>query len=432
MSKAVVGGVMETGLNDGLCFDQLEVGSSMSIIVMVCRSWDCDNVHGRYMSTDYIFSDRNGDSIHATARSNIAHYFVNKLKEGSTVFKKVSVDHGGFERYPFQIVQFEDLEVTNNKYFVDVIGYVTTTDNVSTTSTGKRTLEFNLRNERGGHMAVTLWGKLGESFIAQKAKKVGVYTVTLSSMSVKHYLESLALSSSSSTLIIDSNNIPLLESFNASLRYRLMVDVKDMTSNFVVVLFDEAGKQLVKKSAKSLLDEQELSTNNDDMVLPEEFRCLIGGTYMFELRSHTYYQYGDYESFNCAQVLLPGSASYASSSSVDDILEPATVPALSSPVKKAPQFGVVTPDKRADKRSSNLDCTGTDSEGVLGKAGHALSMDVKTDLDMGFEVNVTPGKRDPLSEQEDDVDDKDCGEDSGAGTVGKKRRAYIVDSEDEE
>ncbi|KAK9049492.1 hypothetical protein SSX86_031539 [Deinandra increscens subsp. villosa] len=499
MSKAVVGGVMETGLNDGLCFDQLEVGSSMSIVVMVCRSWDSDNVHGRYISTDYIFSDRNGDSIHATARSNVAHYFVDKLKEGclyllknftvvknrpayrilkdsqymielqgSTVFKKVSVDHGGFERYHFQIVQFEDLEVTNNKYFVDVIGYVTTAANVSTTSTGKRALEFNLRNERGGHVAVTLWGKLGESFIAQKAKKAGVYTVILSSMSVKQYLGilfnlytclsvihvpctkclplsgSLVLSSSSSTLIIDSNNIPLLESFNASLRgvdlraetqpardgphavttiaellqnsvqitgirtknswfnftctggrcrkgvtrkdgtfwceacdnavyfprarYRLMVDVKDMTGNVVVVLFDEAGEQLVKKSAKSLLDEQEQSTNNDDMVLPEALRCLIGGTYMFELRSHTYYQYGEYESFNCAQVLLPGSANYASPSSVDDILDPAAVPALSSPVKKALQFGVVTPDKRAEKRSSNLDCTGTDSEGVPGKA----------------------------------------------------------------
>ncbi|KAK9053094.1 hypothetical protein SSX86_029724 [Deinandra increscens subsp. villosa] len=563
MSKAVAGGVMETGLDDGLCFDQLEVGSSMSIVVMVCRSWDSDNVHGRYISTDYIFSDRNGDSIHATARSNVAHYFVDKLKEGclyllknftvvknrpayrilkdsqymielhgSTVFKKVSVDHGGFERYPFQIVQFEDLEVTNNKYFVDVIGYVTTADNVSTTSTGRRMLEFNLRNERGRHMAVTLWGKLSESFIAQKAKKAGVYTVILSSMTVKQYLGSLGLSSSSATLIIDSNNIPLLESFNASLRgvdlraetqpardgphavttiaellqsarqdkkkavvfrnsiqitgirtknswfnftctggrcrkgvtrkdgsfwceacdnavyfprarYRLMVDVKDMTGNVVVVLFDEAGEQLVKKSAKTLLDEQEQSTNSDDMVLPEALRCLIGGTYLFELRSHTYYQYGEYESFNCAQVLLPGSANIASPSSVDEILDPAAVPALSSPVKKAPQIGVVTPDKRAEKRSSNLDCTGTDSEGVPGKAQHGLSVDVRSGSDVGSEVNVVPEKRlkkvtggeahdpvegtsqlimDSLSEKEDDVDGKDSGGDSVAGTVGKKSR----------
>ncbi|KAK9053320.1 hypothetical protein SSX86_029953 [Deinandra increscens subsp. villosa] len=418
MSKAVVGGVMETGLNDGLCFDQLEVGSSMSIVFMVCRSWDCDNVHGRYMSTDYIFSDRNGDSIHATARSNIAHYFVDKLKEGCLyLLKNITVVKN---RHAYRVLK-------DSQYMIEL----------------------------GGHVAVTLWGKLGESFIAQKAKKAGVYTIILSLMS------SLALSSSSSTLIIDSNNIPLLESFNASLRgidlraetqpardgphvvttiAELLQSArqdkkKDMTGNVVVVLFDEAGEKLVKKSAKSLLDEQELSTNSDDMALPEALRCLIGGTYMFELRSHTYYQYGEYESFSCAQVLLPGSASYASSSSVDDILEPVTVPALSLPVKKAPQFGVVTPDKRADKRSSNL-------EGVPGKAGHALSMDVKTDSDVGFEVNVAPGKRlrkvtgsetqdpvegtpqlimDPLSEQEDDVDDKDCGEDSGAGTVGKKR-----------
>ncbi|KAK9050091.1 hypothetical protein SSX86_024688 [Deinandra increscens subsp. villosa] len=565
MSKDVVGGLTETGLKDVLCFDQLELGSSMSIVVMVCRSWDCDNVHGRYISTDYIFSDKNGDSIHATARSNIAHYFVDKLKEGclyllknftvlnnrpayrivkdsrymielqgSTVFRKVSVDNGGFDRYPFHIVQFQDLEITDNKYFVDVIGYVTTADNMSTTSTGKRTLEFNLCNERGGHIAVTLWGKLGETFLAQKAKKAGVYTVILSSMSVKQYLGSLTLSSSSSTLIIDSNSIPLLEAFNASLtgvdlqadtqpardgpevvttiaellhsarqdkrkavvfrntvqitgirtknswfnftcsggrcrkgvtrkdgcfwcdacdnavyfpraRYRLIVDVKDMTGNVVVVLFDEAGEQLVKKTAKSLLDEQELSTNTDDMVLPEALRYLIGGSYMFELRSHTYYQYGEYESFNCAQVLLPGTAVYGPSSSDGCILE--------TPAKNDPRFAVVTPVKGTEKRSYSLDSTGCDSRGIPEKEGHPFSPDNKADSEMGLGVNGGIGKRlrkssgveaqdqvkdtdplimEPLSEEEVDVDAKLCEEDPVAGTMIKRRRQYIVDSTDEE
>ena len=89
-----------------------------------------------------------GKAIHCTARSNIAHNFVG-LKEGcvysiknfivqqnkdeyriirqnpfmiefdgSTRTRKVSVNTDGFNRYPFELAEFDDIEPTNNKYLI--------------------------------------------------------------------------------------------------------------------------------------------------------------------------------------------------------------------------------------------------------------------------------------------------------------------------
>ncbi|KAK9080141.1 hypothetical protein SSX86_001816 [Deinandra increscens subsp. villosa] len=186
MSKVVVDGVPETYMNDVLCFDQLHVGSSMSVIIMVCRAWDCNNVNGRYISTDYIFSDKNEDSIHATTQSNIAYYFVDKLKEGGVyLLKNFTVLKNQPE---FRILK-------ESPYMIELQGSIVV-KKVSRDHGG------------GGHVRVTLWGKLSDCFIAQKEKKAGVYTVILTSMSVKQYLGVLALSSSSSTLSVDNNSIP--------------------------------------------------------------------------------------------------------------------------------------------------------------------------------------------------------------------------------
>ncbi|GKC34591.1 hypothetical protein Tco_1046975 [Tanacetum coccineum] len=86
--------------------------------------------------------------MHCTARGNIAHNFL-RLKEGSiysvknftmyankddfrllrfahfmleldgdTVVRKSSVSSDGFDRYPFQFVEFDSLKPTNNKYLI--------------------------------------------------------------------------------------------------------------------------------------------------------------------------------------------------------------------------------------------------------------------------------------------------------------------------
>ncbi|GJW86164.1 reverse transcriptase domain-containing protein [Tanacetum coccineum] len=64
-----------------LLLKQLDLGVTGTIMVMVCRMWDVHAATGRYLSTDLIFSDAKGDLMHCTARGNITHNFL-WLKEG--------------------------------------------------------------------------------------------------------------------------------------------------------------------------------------------------------------------------------------------------------------------------------------------------------------------------------------------------------------
>ncbi|MFS7996288.1 putative nucleic acid-binding protein [Helianthus anomalus] len=90
-------------------------------------------------------------------------------------------------------------------------------------------------------------------------------------------------------------------------RFQIRADITDKTMNTVVVLFDEIAKQLVKRTAKSLVEEQLQDTSVDAPILPSALQSLIGTTYTFEIKSHTYYHFGEYESFNCANIIGPAS-----------------------------------------------------------------------------------------------------------------------------
>nr|GEV82873.1 hypothetical protein [Tanacetum cinerariifolium] len=128
--------------------DDLEIGVTGFMIVMACRIWDVNATLGRYLSTDFVIYDSKGNIMHVTARANVAHNFL-KLKEGGiysvknflvhlnkdefcflmnapfivefdgeTSVRKASVKCDGFIRYPFELVELENLEVTNNKYLI--------------------------------------------------------------------------------------------------------------------------------------------------------------------------------------------------------------------------------------------------------------------------------------------------------------------------
>ncbi|KAJ0592224.1 putative nucleic acid-binding, replication factor A [Helianthus annuus] len=401
----------------------LREGSTGPITVMVCRKWDVTSVNGRYMSTDYVVSDKKGGVMHCTARNNIAHYFFDKLKEGgiyllkgftvlntdqyrilkdspfviglngSTIVKKVDDASGSFTRYPFLLTAFEDLQPTEGKFFV---GYVTEVGPQSVKASGARTVEFNLTNERKRGVRVTLWGQLGDAMLKKKEQNPAVYSIILTSMSAKFHLGALGLSSSSSTMIIDSPEVPALQTFKTSIsyvavgdtsdpitedvvcvgtlqelvdrvradkskkkvilfrnvveitsirtknswylfacsgskcrkgltreagyfickaceskvdyprtRFRIQADVTDGTMSTVVVLFDEAAEQLVKRTARSLVEEQLKDTSIDAPILPFALAALIGTKHTFEIKSHTYYHFGDYESFTCAKIVGP-------------------------------------------------------------------------------------------------------------------------------
>ncbi|GKC70909.1 reverse transcriptase domain-containing protein [Tanacetum coccineum] len=67
--------------------NQLELGVMGTIVVMICRMWDVNVAAGRYLSTDFIVSDAEGNLMHCTARGSIAYNFL-RLKEGAIYLVK--------------------------------------------------------------------------------------------------------------------------------------------------------------------------------------------------------------------------------------------------------------------------------------------------------------------------------------------------------
>ncbi|GKA34784.1 hypothetical protein Tco_0721213 [Tanacetum coccineum] len=91
-----------------LFLENLELGLTGTIVLMFYRMWDVYAAMGHYLSTDFVVCDSKGTTMHATARSAIAHNFL-KLKE-------------------------------------DAAGYVTNVGWTVQQKTGSKTLDFHLAN----------------------------------------------------------------------------------------------------------------------------------------------------------------------------------------------------------------------------------------------------------------------------------------------
>ncbi|GKC23729.1 hypothetical protein Tco_1025879, partial [Tanacetum coccineum] len=195
--KGVSAGI--SGTKPDLFLDQLRVDVTGTIIVMIGRVWDVSAVSGRYLSTNFVVSD--AKMIHCSARASVAHNFL-RLKEGgiysvtnfavkpnkeeyrvikddsfmlefdgSTAFKRVSVKADGFVRYPLNLVGFDAIEPADNKYLIDVAGYVSNVGRTNHLNSGSKNLDFHLANHRGQSIRVTLWGNLGEVLVEKKTKQ---------------------------------------------------------------------------------------------------------------------------------------------------------------------------------------------------------------------------------------------------------------------
>ncbi|KAL6522319.1 hypothetical protein OROHE_016872 [Orobanche hederae] len=357
--------------------DELDVNVSGPIVAIVFQKWEVNAVTGRYLSTSFLISDGRGNTMYCTAKSNTTHNFVDKLKEGIIYYindftvppnkedyrimkdsaymiefdgatsMRRSVKPDDFVRHPFELIDFYNLQPTDNKFLIDVVGYVTNVGRSIQQGTSSRMLDF---------------------FPGQSKDK-------------------LYLSSSSSTLILDDAEIPALKEFNADVnvvevnkeallanqsevkagtlenlfmwarnrkndsvtficevtinnirtrkgwnypscgsdkckkaltrkegkfwceacnkpvaypvvRYRLEIDVSDSSAHTMVVMFDETATELVKCSAESLLEGED-EVAEDQPLLPHALAHIIGTSQMLELKSHTYYEHVHYESFTC-------------------------------------------------------------------------------------------------------------------------------------
>ncbi|GJR46441.1 ATP-dependent DNA helicase PIF1-like protein [Tanacetum coccineum] len=100
-------------------------------------------------------------------------------------------------------------------------------------------------------------------------------------------------------------------------RYRLEVVVANDTAHTVIVMFNDTATKLLKCSAESLMGtKDEYSDADDELNLPVAIRNLIGKEHILEIKSHTYYEYGSFESFNCWKINPNASAEDDASSSM--------------------------------------------------------------------------------------------------------------------
>ncbi|KAL6548104.1 hypothetical protein OROHE_009166 [Orobanche hederae] len=174
--------------------------------------------------------------MHCTAKSNTAHNFVDKLKEGiiyyindftvlsnkgdyrimkdnaymiefdgATSMRRSSVKPDGFVRHPFDLTDFDNLQPTNNKFLIMLL----VMSRMLTEASNREQVLERLIFSWPIKVRVTLWGGLGDVLIEKKTKNVVLYAIILTSVNAKHYNNKLYLSSSSSTLILDALKITM-------------------------------------------------------------------------------------------------------------------------------------------------------------------------------------------------------------------------------
>ncbi|GKD93527.1 nucleic acid-binding, OB-fold protein [Tanacetum coccineum] len=120
-------------------------------------------------------------------------HFILEL-DGDTVVRKSSVSSDGFDRYPFQFVEFDSLEPTNNKYLIGPLNkraaqrpWISTWQ---TTGAVCRVLALEVRTR--------------DMLIETADRHCGLYQLFFTAYR-------LYLSSTSSTLIVDDEQIPVLK-----------------------------------------------------------------------------------------------------------------------------------------------------------------------------------------------------------------------------
>ncbi|GJU70583.1 reverse transcriptase domain-containing protein [Tanacetum coccineum] len=345
--------------NSELFLDQLGLDLTGTIIVMLGRMWDVSNMIHCSAKADvaHNFLRLKEGSIYSvkkiSVKPNKKEYQILKNDaymlefDGSTTIRKALVKADGFVRYSFQLQDFDGIESSDNKCcrLCDQFGR---TNHLKTSS---KNLDFHLANHRGQSIRVTLWGSLGDVLIEKKTKQTGVCPVILTATCPKKYNNKVYLSSTSSTIIYNNDAIPAIKALkkansvvdqetsgtsidlsqprDGTLKnlpmwarnrknddkegmelpfmwerhlYRLEVDVSDDIAQAIVIMLNETATAFVKCSADSLMDTVDESSK-DHLSLPPALSNLIGTAHVMEIESHTYYEYGTFESFTCWQIL---------------------------------------------------------------------------------------------------------------------------------
>nr|GEY58708.1 hypothetical protein [Tanacetum cinerariifolium] len=281
--------------NSELFLNQLGLNLTGTIIVMLGRMWDND----AYMLEF----------------------------DGSKTIRKALVKEYGFVRYPFQLQDFDGIESSDNKYLIDVVGYMTNVERANHLKSCSRNLDFHLANHR------TRKGWNFPPCESNTCKKA----------------------------LTRQNGQFFCQSCNKTVDYLA-----------VVVMFNEIATALVNCSADSLMDTVDESLE-DHLNLSSTLSNLIGTAHVMEIKSHTYDEYRTFESFTCWQILpSEGLDDSVGSSNLDDY--PDNQPQKMKRIVHDPS--IVTSSKPVEERKkSRMDVedsetkNSSDSANARGKKG---------------------------------------------------------------
>ncbi|GJU06159.1 replication protein A 70 kDa DNA-binding subunit C-like protein [Tanacetum coccineum] len=307
--------------------------------------------------------------------------------DGLTTFKRVSVKADGFVKYLLNLVDFDAIEPADNKYLIDVAGYVSSVCRTNHLKSGSTNLDFHLANHRGQSIRVTLWGNLEEVLVEKKTKQVGACPIVLASASPKIYNNKVYLSSTSSTVILNDADIPLIKALKdansgAELKNpytpidltrpvkgprrdgmsphaivkaagRVQPDKKDISSvNHAIGELIYPSTALVGCSTGSLMDTEDESAD-DHVGLLAAISNLIGTTHVMEIKSQSYYEYGTFESFTWWQLNPKEVCGDSVGSSTLDVLDGVQTHRLSRPVRASTVATPTNPLEPKRTKSTN-------------------------------------------------------------------------------
>nr|GEX75193.1 hypothetical protein [Tanacetum cinerariifolium] len=349
----------------GVLLNQLELGDTGTIMVMMCRMWDVNSATGQYLSTDFIVYDIKGNLMHCIARGNIAHNFL-RLKEGSIYSVKNFLVHVNKEE--FRVMRYADFmlefdgDTTIQKASVKPEGF----NQIAQQRTYSKILDFYLANRRLylSSISSTLIIEDEKIYVLKQLKtddsgveltkemlladnttpKAGTPENLLMWARNKKYDSSTFhcevrinkvrtkkgwnypscrgekckkgnISHKAGQFWCDSCESPMEYPV---VRYRLELEISDDTTEVVVVMFDE----IATTTNWGLQDGEE------HLGLPPALENIVGTSRTLELKSHTYYEHGNYESFTCWKVVIAEDVEGSASSGMVAAKADSKVPVL--------------------------------------------------------------------------------------------------------
>ncbi|KAL6552459.1 hypothetical protein OROHE_007823 [Orobanche hederae] len=343
--------------NVDLFLEQLDVGVTDTIVVMIRMVWDVNAVTRQYLSIDFVVCDARGvvySIKNFILQPNKDDYRIIRHDplmlefDGSTTTRKVSVKSGVFVKYPFELADFDDIKPTNIKYLIDVAGLLYTFhradklylssssstliyDNpdipalielkveMSSVELNKAIVPVDFSEPKDGTlMNLLIWGRNKKNNSMIYNYKVKIDNVRTRKgwnyPSCGDNKCKKGTTQKEGRFWCDACDKPVEYPV---LRFRLDLDVSDETAQTVVVLFDETMRDLLKCSPESLL-EDDTEAPDGGSNLPRAISDLIGAYHIFEVKSHTYFEHGTFESFTSWKIIpAPPAGESAGSSNLE-------------------------------------------------------------------------------------------------------------------